>query len=55
MYLIEKFKMDAPVKPPRILGGHSKKIEKFEKFSQKKSGHQSDNSNHNSHWISYFS
>ena len=35
MYLIEKFKMDAPVKPPRILGGYSKKIEKSEKFSQK--------------------
>ena len=41
------------MKPPRILGGHSKKIEKIYKFSQKSetSSHSSDYSNHNSHWI----
>ena len=43
------------VMPLRILGGQSKKIEKFYKFSQKlkTSGHQFGNSNHNSHWICY--
>ena len=39
------------MKPPRILHEHSKKIEKFYKFSQKleTSSHQSNNSNYNSH------
>ena len=43
------------VKPPRTLGGQSKKIEKSYKFSQKSeiSSHQFGNSNHNSHWICY--
>jgi hypothetical protein len=43
------------VKPPRILGGKSKKIKKYYKFSQKSEtfGHQFRNSNHNSHWICY--
>ena len=43
------------VKPPKILGGQSKKIEKSYKFSQKieTSGHQFGNSNYNSHWIYY--
>ena len=45
------------MKPPRILGGHSKKIEKSYKFSQKSetSSHQSNNSNYNSHRICYLS
>ena len=43
------------MKPPKILGGHSEKIEKFYKFSQKSetSCHQFGNSKHNSHWICY--
>ena len=42
------------VKAPRILGGQSKKIEKFYKFSQKSetSGHHFGNSYY-SHWICY--
>ena len=41
------------MKPPKILGGHSEKIEKFYKFSQKSEtfGHQFSNSNHNSHCV----
>ena len=43
------------MKPPRILGGHFKKIEKSYKFSQKTetSSRQSNNSNYNSHQICY--
>jgi len=41
-----------PMKP--ILGGHSKKIEKFSEKTEI-SCHQFNNSNHNSHWICYFS
>ena len=43
------------VKPLRILGGHSEKIEKFYKFLQKSetSSHQSNNSNYNNHQICY--
>ena len=43
------------MKPPKILGGHSEKIEKFYKFSQKSetSNHQSNNSNYNNHQIFY--
>ena len=42
-------------KPPRILGGHSKKNKEIYKFSQKleTSGHQSNNSNYNSHQVCY--
>jgi hypothetical protein len=44
------------MKLPRILGGHSKKIEKSYKFSQKSetSSHQSNSSNYNRHRIYYF-
>ena len=43
------------IKPPRILGVHSKKMEKFYKFSHKleTSDHHSDKFNHNSYWIYY--
>jgi hypothetical protein len=42
---------------PRILGGQSKNIEKYYKFSQKSetSHHQFNISNHNSRWICYLS
>jgi hypothetical protein len=43
--------------PPRILGGHPKKLGKFLNISQKleTSGHQFNISNHSKHWICYLS
>ena len=50
-----RFLWSLHVKPHRILSGHSEKIEKSYKFSQKleTSGHQSNNSNYNNHQICY--
>ena len=51
--LIEGFFWSLHIKPFRILDGHSKKIEKSYKFSQKTetSNHQSNKSNYNNYPI----